>query len=84
MGALNWMQALAALYVIAEVVLALNRMSSATAHPIRVAYVGLAGGASVALCSAFSSPNLIECSLALSVAMYLAADRRKKRERHGT
>jgi len=84
MGALNWLQAFAALYVLAEAVLALNRMTSTTSHAIRAAYVALSSGALAALVSTSASPNLIECALAVSVALFIGADRRKKRIQHGT
>lgn len=80
MVAVNILQALASLYVLGLGLIALNRMSHATAHTIRLAYLTLTGGALAALASAFGAGSVFECAFAIGVALYLAADRRKHRK----
>jgi len=79
MVALNILQALAALYVLGEGVIALNRMSRRTAHGIRLAYLVLTTGAVAAVTSSLGASNIFECLFAVGVALYLALDRRKHR-----
>lgn len=81
MVAFNIVQGLAALYVLAEGLAALNRMSHATAHSIRLAYVVLTGGALAAMASSLGAGSVFECAFAVGVAVYLAADRRKRKIR---
>jgi len=79
MVALNILQALAALYVLAEGVVVLNRMSNRTVHSIRLVYLALTTGAVAAIASSFGTSNAFECFFAVGVAMFLAFDRRKNR-----
>ena len=80
MVAVNILQGVAAIYVLGIGLIALNRMSHATAHTIRAAYITLTAGAVAALASAGGAPSKFECAFAVGVAIYLAADRRKHRK----
>lgn len=83
MAAVNLIQALAALYVLAVSLIALNRMSATTSHAIRVAHITMSGGAVAALASSMGAGSMFECAFAVGVAIYLAADRRKRKVLHG-
>jgi len=82
--ALALLQALAGMYVIAKGLNALNRMSSRTAHGIRLAYLVLTTGAVAVVTSSLGSGNIFECFFAVGAALYLALDRRnQRRANHG-
>jgi hypothetical protein len=79
MAIVSIIQAVAALYVLGVGLLALNRMSHATRHLVRFAYVALVGGAAAAVLSCFSQRDIFDCVFAVGVALYMAVDRRKEK-----
>lgn len=78
MIALNVIQTLAAVYVLGEGLLALNRMGPATSHSVRLAYLVITSGALAAITSALGGHRNWQLILVLGVAIYFAVDRRRR------
>jgi hypothetical protein len=77
MAIVSIIQAVAAIYVLGVGLCALNKMSAATRHVVRFAYVALVGGAAAAILSCFAPRDIFDCVFAVGVALYMAADRRE-------
>lgn len=72
-------QAVASLYIFYVSVVALNRMTKDTRQLIRVAYIALACGSAAGFMSCFVARDLLECAVAVGVALFLAGNRRTAR-----
>ena len=78
---LNVIQALAALYVLSKGLSVLNRMSARTAPTQRLTYIALSTGALAAAASSMGAGSAFECVFVIGMALYLAADRRKRKHK---
>ncbi len=69
-------QALAGLYVCYVSVVALNKMSKATPHTVRFAYVALVCGSAAGVASCLAARDIFECIFAVGIALFMAGNRR--------
>ena len=69
-------QGIACLYVFYVGVLSLNKMDGRTPNDVRFAHVALVVAGAAGMVSCVAARDLMECLLAIGIALYLAGTRR--------
>ena len=71
-------QGVASAYILIMALQVLNRMTGATNHVMRGAYLGMVAGAGTGVISCFTGATLTSCALSIGVALFMAGNRRRK------